>query len=320
MDSFRDSRCAFIDMARLGKTGAGACVRAVLVCVVVYLTLSVVSGSVLGAYLGFYKAAFHHVAPVAPFTQMIVIAIGSAALFIAVRRATRRTLGRPLLSLVSVDMTFRPGRVVLGAALWLAASLLLVAVGMLVQRWLSPGQQGAIAVNFHWPTGRTQMIALILFAAIFPFQTAIEELVFRGALTQNLGQFVRSRWVLALIIALLFAAAHGKRGWPNFCYYVVLSLGGTAVSLSDERLELAMGAHFMNNLWASTLVLLFSGHASGVGVPSVVTHASWLALIPNALRYLLILALVRATNLLSWQRALPGDVEQLAARMARARR
>jgi len=317
MDSFRDSRCAFIDMARLGRTGAGALAHAVFVCVAIYMAVTFTLVFGWSFYLGFYKAAFHRMAPVAPFAQMMVIAIGSAALFIGVSRATRRTLGRPLLSLVSVDMTFRPGRVVLGAALWLVASLLVVAVGILLQRWLAPAQQSALASRFHWPTGRAQVIALILFAAIFPFQAAIEELVFRGALTQNLGQFVKSRWVLAVIIALLFAAAHGKRGWPNFFYYVVLSLGGTAVSLSDERLELAMGAHIMNNLWAAIFVLLSSGHASGAGVPSVVTQASWLALIPNALHYLLILALVRATKLVSWRRVLRGDVALLAARARR---
>jgi len=306
MDSFRDSRYAFIDMARLGQTGVSTFALAVLVCLSGLVAMSFALGGAWGFYLGVYKALRHHAAPAVQFTQLITIALGALALFFALRMTAKRVLRRPLVSLVSTDMTFRPGRVVLGAVLWLVASVPAVTLAEFINRVLQPGSRDGLGVTFSWPSGSTEMVALILFVAIFPFQAAVEELVFRGGLTQNLGQFIRSRWVLAVIVALVFAAAHGARGWPNFWYYVVLSLGATAVSLSDQRLELAMGAHIMNNLWAATMVLLFSGHPSGAGVPNLITHANWLAVVPNIVRYLLILALLRGTNWFAWQRAFSG--------------
>jgi hypothetical protein len=80
-------------------------------------------------------------------------------------------------------------------------------------------------------------------------------------LTQTLGQFLRHRWLLVLIVGLLFALAHGfSHGILAVLYFVIISLGLSTLTLMDGRLELAIGAHAANNI-SVVLARLFSGSA-----------------------------------------------------------
>ncbi len=91
-------------------------------------------------------------------------------------------------------------------------------------------------------------VALVALLVI-PIQAGTEELLCRGWLTQLLGQAVRNRIVLVLLVAAVFSLLHGLNSAISFAYFMIASLAFSALSLRDGRLELAIGAHAMQNLF-----------------------------------------------------------------------
>jgi membrane protease YdiL (CAAX protease family) len=301
-----DSKFAFVDMARRGKTNATAIVLAIVACVAAYQVVGIALGFMWGFGLALNQAFFYRPMPAPEFIQLATIFLASIALFVGLRLAMIRVLRRPLLSAVSVDMSFRPGRVALGAALWLFASVPALVLLAVIAAQSDIPLSTQISNVFKAASGEPKWIAWLLCIAIFPFQTAIEELAFRGCLTQSLGQILRVRWLVAVIVAVLFAAMHGLRGWPSFWYYVSMSLGLSAISLMDQRLELAMGAHLMNNIWAAGFALLL-GASTSPGQPSnILGAATWLGIGSNATRYVAIIGLMWMLVLLRRQRIRAG--------------
>jgi hypothetical protein len=101
-------------------------------------------------------------------------------------------------------------------------------------------------------------LALVLTA----LQTTTEELFFRGYLVQGASRIWANRIFLALVSAVLFAVPHlgnpeaSAGGWLTIFFYYFLG-GGlvlAAVSLVDGTTELAIGAHFANNIFAFFVV------------------------------------------------------------------
>jgi membrane protease YdiL (CAAX protease family) len=112
--------------------------------------------------------------------------------------------------------------------------------------------------QFHF--GRW-IILFIVSVCLIPFQTSVEEIFMRGYLMQAIGNLTKYPIVGVLLSAGLFGAMHfwnpevQKMGLPMAVYYYMgfgLVLG--AITLLDEGLELALGFHAANNLFASIFV------------------------------------------------------------------
>ncbi|MBM0741445.1 CPBP family intramembrane metalloprotease [Phormidium sp. CLA17] len=119
------------------------------------------------------------------------------------------------------------------------------------------------------------LLALIL----TPLQTSTEELLFRGYFLQSVGQLIKPPVVLAIATSLPFAMAHFgnsemNRGslWTGLTYGV-LSLFLAAVTLKDNRLELALGIHAANNLF---ILLIVNSADSSLRSPSLLTQIAFL--------------------------------------------
>jgi uncharacterized protein len=105
-------------------------------------------------------------------------------------------------------------------------------------------------------------IALILTA----IQTTTEELFFRGYIVQGASLIWSNRVFLAIVSAVIFTLPHATNpesqegGWIGMFlgYFVGTGLLYAVVSLIDGTTELAIGAHFANNL-AYFLVFNWSG-------------------------------------------------------------
>ena len=88
-----------------------------------------------------------------------------------------------------------------------------------------------------------------------PLQVAGEELAFRGYLLQGLGHLTRRPYLLCALSGFLFMLPHLAN--PEMRYGALpmaLSYGGIGfflalITLRDNRLELALGAHIGNNLF-----------------------------------------------------------------------
>jgi hypothetical protein len=138
--------------------------------------------------------------------------------------------------------------------------------------------------NFDLATFVLFVPLALVFTAI---QTTTEELFFRGYIVQGASIVWTNRVFLALVPATIFALSHllnpeaSAGGWLTvfFNYFLVSGLVWIVVSLIDGTTELAIGAHFANNIGG---VLLFNVAGSAVDAPALFTiskfHATYAAL------------------------------------------
>lgn len=95
---------------------------------------------------------------------------------------------------------------------------------------------------------------------IIPLQTTFEEVFFRGYLFQGLYSFFGRGGVVVLIISILFAAMHygnpevAQIGNIVMIYYLMNGIFLGLVVLMDDGLELSMGYHAVNNIFAALVV------------------------------------------------------------------
>ena len=126
------------------------------------------------------------------------------------------------------------------------------------------------------------LVALALFVplalVLTAIQTTTEELFFRGYAVQAASMVWGNRVFLALVSGVLFTLIHANNpefsagGWLTvfFGYFVGTGLVWAVVSLVDGTTELAIGAHFAQNI-ASFLLVGTAGTV--VSTPAVFTIA-----------------------------------------------
>lgn len=103
---------------------------------------------------------------------------------------------------------------------------------------------------------------LVLISIIFfPFQTAWEELYFRGNLMQGFGLLSKSRLGALLITSVLFGASHvlNPEVEKYGAAYAMAQYIGFGILLSitvimDGGLEMAFGVHAVNNIYSAVFV------------------------------------------------------------------
>lgn len=168
-------------------------------------------------------------------------------LLVATLLAIRIIHARPLKTLVTGEDQIRWPRIFAGAGAW----LLIVALLSVVESFLYPGRY---VLTF-------QPVALLIFAffalILIPIQTSAEELFFRGYLLQWMGLRLKNRWLLALINGALFFLPHAVN--PEMAAsslliglgYFVMGFFFTLITLQDNGMELALGMHVSNNLFAA---------------------------------------------------------------------
>jgi uncharacterized protein len=142
--------------------------------------------------------------------------------------------------------------------------------------------------SFNSDLTLTTFVLFVPLALVFTaIQTTTEELFFRGYIVQGASIVWSNRIFLALVPAVIFALAHllnpeasaGGGLTVFFNYFLVPGLVWTVVSLIDGTTELAIGAHFANNIGGN---LLMGVAGSAVTAPTLFTvskfHATYTAL------------------------------------------
>ena len=161
--------------------------------------------------------------------------------------AVRFIHARPLKTLITGDTRIRWGRIFAGAGVWFA----LAGVISLMEALLYPGRY---VLNFQPAT----LLLFALFALIFiPIQTSSEELFFRGYLLQWMGLRLKNKWLLSLLNGILFFLPHSVN--PEMASgsilvglgYFAMGFFLTLITLQDHGMELALGMHAANNLFAA---------------------------------------------------------------------
>lgn len=111
----------------------------------------------------------------------------------------------------------------------------------------------AVSSDFKWSLALTTLALAFL---LVPFQAAAEELMFRGAMMQVLGAWIKNPIIPILLPSLLFALAHVYDVWGMLS---VGLLGVTCAWLTWRTggLEAAISLHVVNNL--GVFVILATG-------------------------------------------------------------
>lgn len=181
-----------------------------------------------------------------------------AGVLIAVRHVHRR----PVLTLITPHQRIDARRIALSFGLF----FLLAGTATAVEAIADPSR-------FHLTVSPSWLLTLPVIVLVTCLQTSTEELFFRGYLLQAMGLLTRREWLLVTMNATVFTLPHLMNpemasGPPLLAgVYVCLGVFFTVLTLRDNRLELALGSHAANNLFAALMV----NHANS----SLPTQAVW---------------------------------------------
>lgn len=285
------SEYSFIDNARMGRTDWWAAVLTLLL----VAFISILSNFIVLIFSGWslYHNNFRIVDLYTSTASGVMSPVGIFGFWLACKTILRR----PFLSLASVDLRFSVRRCLFGAGIFLPANLLaLLAMSLYASMrygtWMIPFGQ------FRLPNG-SQVFAAISAIITFPFLAAAEELYFRGWLTQTLRQYLRLPLAVVAIVAAAFAAYHAQYTLDVKALLFAASFGLSALSLRDQRLELAVGAHSMLNICVALEMLFFTGlpHTK-ISVASTTFDGIFLVGLKGVLPFVLMYWFLQKTN--SW--------------------
>ena len=128
--------------------------------------------------------------------------------------------------------------------------------------------------NFTLNNKTSSLIVLSLISLLLiPFQAAFEEILFRGYLMQGFAALVRNRWFPLVMSSLLFGLMHAfnpevkEFGFLTMMpQYILFGLIFGVVTILDDGIEAAMGAHTANNVF---LCIMVTSQSSALQTPAL---------------------------------------------------
>lgn len=186
-----------------------------------------------------------------PNVGLILIIFSFAVGLIVTLLLIKPVNGRSYKTLFSGMAVIRWRRIFTGFGIWFVISGLYLAVSV-----------GVDPSNFSLNNTSWSLLILIIVSLLaFPFQTTFEEVLFRGYLMQGIGIWTRSRITALIVSALLFGLMHSLNPeikeygfWLVMPQYLVFGLTFGLITILDDGIELAMGAHAANNIFISIFV------------------------------------------------------------------
>ena len=155
-----------------------------------------------------------------------------------------------LQSVTTVRKQIDVKRIIFGFVFWGVLSVLIFGISLI----LSPE-------NYKWNFELQPFLTMFIIASLLiPFQSALEEWIFRGYLMQGFATMTRSRILSLFLTSIIFGSLHilnpeiDKLGYGLLAYYIGSGLFFGIVALMDEGIELAIGIHVANNLVTAILV------------------------------------------------------------------
>jgi len=184
---------------------------------------------------------------------------GLAAFILLVKPLNNRTLKMT----INGTGTIRWRRFFVSAAVWLVISSLYLFFYMK----FDPS-------NFELNNTTISLLTLsVISVLLIPFQAAFEEVLFRGYFMQGLAAILKFRWFPLIVTSVLFAIMHGlnpevkEYGFLTMMpQYILFGLIFGAITLLDDGIEAAMGAHAANNIF---LCIMVTNKASALQTPAL---------------------------------------------------
>ena len=199
-----------------------------------------------------------------PFITFLVLMMSFVFMLLAIWVIVRFIHQRRMLTLITPQPQFDWKRFAIGFGFF----LILAAASSLVETILYPGR-------YQFTFKARDFFAFLPFILIFiPIQAGTEELLFRGYLLQSLGRITRRFFFPPLVTSLFFMLLHLANPevdagfWLSLGNYFLIGFLFAIVTIQDNRLELAMGAHIANNLYAA----IFANYiGSALATPAIFT-------------------------------------------------
>jgi uncharacterized protein len=156
----------------------------------------------------------------------------------------------PWIALITGARTISFRRIGHGLIAFLAILLPLSAIDLTLN-------SSAYKFTFEWQDFLPYFLICLI---LLPIQTTSEEFLFRGWLLRWLSSGRLPLWLVAALNGAIFAIPHlfnpeVKGNYvPSFISYAAVGAMLALATIRDGTLELAIGAHFANNLLAGTLI------------------------------------------------------------------
>jgi membrane protease YdiL (CAAX protease family) len=171
--------------------------------------------------------------------------------------------GRTVWQVINGTNRARWGRFFFAFVIW----GILAGLYLLVDYMVNPG-------NYVMRLNPSSLIPLVIISLILiPIQTSYEEVLFRGYLTQGFASWTHSRWIAIIIPGILFGLMHSMNPevkefgfWTAMPQYVIYGFVFGLITVLDDGIELAMGAHAVNNIFNSIFITY---KASALQTPAV---------------------------------------------------
>lgn len=157
----------------------------------------------------------------------------------------------------------RWGRIFFSATVWTAVAALWLFYSMRTD-------PGSYVLN----NTSTSLITLAILAlTMIPLQAGFEEILFRGYLIQGFAFFSHNRWLPIVVTSVLFGLMHGinpeVKEYGFFIMmpqYIFFGLVFAVLTMMDDGIELAIGAHAANNAFLSVFI---TNKDSALQTPSI---------------------------------------------------
>lgn len=176
------------------------------------------------------------------FVLIIMFAFGLAGLWFAVKFIHRQPVKELTTSREKVDWS----RIRFAFLMVIVINLVIFGIGYLLE-----------PEAFVWNFQPVPFAILCVIAIFFlPLQTSFEEYLFRGYLMQGLGVLARNRWFPLIFTSVSFGLLHSlnpevdKLGSIVMVVYIGTGFLLGIMTLMDEGMELALGFHAGNNVFA----------------------------------------------------------------------
>ncbi len=176
---------------------------------------------------------------------------------------------RSFMSAINGTGSFRWRNFLISAFVW----ILLSSVYLLFYVKIDPSN---FTIN---NTTITLLILSVLAILLIPFQAALEEILFRGYLMQGFSVLFSNRWLPVALTSLLFGLMHSfnpevkEFGFLSMIpQYILFGLMFGIVTILDDGIEAAMGAHAANNVFLSIMV---TNESSALQTPALLEQHSY---------------------------------------------
>lgn len=182
-------------------------------------------------------------------TQLVLIMLPFLFALLGLILSIKFVHKRPILSLFTARSKFDWKRYFFAFGVWMSVLVLLLAIAAY--------HTDTIYANMD---SSTILMLILISCVMFPIQTAAEEAFFRGWLLQGFGKHLKHAGWSILIAGILFGLMHGanpeidKIGYGIFAYYIISGIFLGIIAHLDDGLELGMGYHAANNMFASIIL------------------------------------------------------------------